>query len=79
MSLLGAAGGQSPKDRPPLMASTITLNPYSDPIFLEQLVKAITIRMTVDVSNSAPRVERVVMEDAKVGGHWLRKVERVID
>jgi hypothetical protein len=34
-------GGQGSEDRPPPVTSTVTPNPYSDPIFLEQLVKAV--------------------------------------
>jgi len=94
----GAAGGQGPEDRPPLVAPMVTSNPYSDPTFLEQLVKAVATGMAAGASNSTPRVERVVTlvqwvkgmrkmgcttysgeEDAEVAGHWLRKVERVID
>ena len=74
----------------------VTPNPYFDPAFLEQIVKAIIARI-VEVSGSAPKPERVVTlmhqvkgmrdmgyvtfsgeEDAKVVGHWLRKVKKVI-
>ena len=33
------SGDQGLEDKPPLVTSTITLNPYLDPIFFEQLVK----------------------------------------
>ena len=98
MLLPRAAGGQGPEDRPPLVALTVTANPYSDPTFLEQLVKAVVAGMAAGASNSTPQVERVVTlvqwvegmremgcmtysgeEDAEIAGHWLRKVERVID
>jgi hypothetical protein len=80
------------------VTSTVTPNPYSDPTFLEKLVKAVAAGMAAGASNSTPRVERVITlvqwvkgmremgcttysgeEDAEVAGHWLRKVERVID
>jgi hypothetical protein len=58
--LPGAVGDQGLEDRPPLVAPKVTPNLYSDPIFLEQLVKAIAARMAAGASNSTPRVERVV-------------------
>ena len=80
------------------MTSTAVPNPYSDPVFLEQLVKAVVAGMAAGALHAPPRVEKVVTlvqwvkgmhkmgcttysgeEDAKVAGHWLRKVERVID
>lgn len=91
-------GGQGSEDKPPPVTSTVTPNPYSDPTFLEQLVKAVAAGMAAGASNSTPRAERVITlvqwvkgmremgcttysgeEDAEVAGHWLRKVERVID
>ncbi|KAL9405108.1 hypothetical protein Peur_002080 [Populus x canadensis] len=67
MLLPGAAGGQGSEDRPPLVAPTVTPNPYSDPTFLEQLVKAIATGMAAGASNSTPRVERVVTLV-----HWVK-------
>jgi hypothetical protein len=80
------------------VTSTVTPNPYSDPTFLEKLVKAVAAGMAAGASNSTPRTKRVITlvqwvkdmremgcttysgeEDAEVAGHWLRKVERVID
>ena len=45
---------------PPPMTSTITLNPYLDPMFFEQLVKVVVAGMVVGASNSTPRAERVI-------------------
>ena len=70
MLLPRAAGGQGPEDRPPPMASTVTPNPYSDPTFLEQLVKAIATGMVVGASNSTPQAERVVILVQWVKGMW---------
>jgi len=91
-------GGQGSEDRPPPVTSTVTPNPYSDPTFLEKLVKVVAAGMAAGASNSTPRAERVITlvqwvkgmremgcttysgdEDTEVAGHWLRKVERVID
>jgi hypothetical protein len=80
------------------VAPTVTPNPYSDPTFPEQVVKAVAAGMATSASNSTPRAERIVTlvqwvngmremgcttylgeEEAEVAGHWLRKVERIID
>jgi hypothetical protein len=53
-------GGQGSEDRPPPVTSTVTPNPYSDPTFLEQLVKAVAAGMAAGASNSTPRAERVI-------------------
>jgi len=53
-------GGQGSEDRPPPMTSTVTLNPYSDPTFLEKLVKAVAAGMAAGASNSTPRAKRVI-------------------
>ena len=98
MSPAETLGGPGSEDRPPPVTSTVTPNPYSDPIFLEKLVKAVAAGMAAGASNSTPRAERVITlvqwvkgmremgcttysgdEDTEVAGHWLRKVERVID
>jgi hypothetical protein len=57
-----AAGGQGPENRPPLVAPTVTSNPYLDPIFLEQLVKAVAavVGMAASASNFTPQTKRVV-------------------
>jgi len=51
-----AANGQGLKDKPLPVALTVTPNPYSNPIFLEQLATG----MAAGASNSTPRAERVV-------------------
>ena len=53
-------GGQGSEDRPPPVTSTITPNPFSDPTFLEQMVKAVAAGMATGASNSTPRAERVI-------------------
>ena len=53
-------GGQGSEDRPPPVTSTVTSNPYLDPIFLKQLVKAVATGMGAGASNSTPRAERVI-------------------
>ena len=88
------ANSQGPKDRPPQMALTVTPNPYSNPIFFEQLAAGDGRRCIQFHSSSRKRVTLVQWvkgmremgcttysgeEDAEVAGHWLRKVERVID
>jgi hypothetical protein len=73
-------------------------NPFSDPAFMEHIVRAVAAGMVAGASSTAPRSGGVVTivqwvkgiremgcmtyrgeEDAKVTGHWLRKVERVIN
>jgi hypothetical protein len=73
-------------------------NPFSDPAFMEHIVRAVVVGMVAGASSTAPRSGGVVTivqwvkgmremgcmtyggeEDADVVGHWLRKVERVIN
>jgi hypothetical protein len=42
------------------VTSTVTPNPYSDPTFLEQWVKAVAAGMAAGASNYTPRAERVI-------------------
>jgi hypothetical protein len=50
-----ATGGQGPEDRPPPATPMATPNPYSDPSFLEQLVKVIATGITAGTSSPASR------------------------
>ena len=60
VSLFEKLGGQALEDRPPPVTSMVTLNPYSDRIFLKQLVKEVATGMPAGVSNSTHRAERVI-------------------
>ena len=57
---------------PPSMALTITPNPYSDLAFMEQLVRAVTVRMVTRASNTTPRPKRVVTFSAV--GKGIREI-----
>jgi hypothetical protein len=45
---------------PPPTASIMAPNPFSDPTFMDHLVRSMTARMAAKASNTAPRLERVV-------------------
>ena len=60
VSLIEKPGGQGLEDRPLPVTSMVTLNPYSDHIFLKQLVKAVATGMPAGASNSTHRAERVI-------------------
>lgn len=60
MLLPKGMGSQGLEDRSPPATPTATPNPYSDPVFLVQLVKAIATGMVASTSSLAPRVKRVV-------------------
>ena len=60
MSPAKTLGGQGLGDRPPPVTSTVAPNPYSDPAFLEQLVKAVAAGMVAGALNATPRAERVI-------------------
>ena len=58
--LLEETGGHRLGNRSPPAASITIPNPYSDSVFLEQLVKAVVAGMAAGTSIPAPRAERVV-------------------
>jgi hypothetical protein len=83
---------------PPPVEPVAGSNPFSDPAFMEHIVRVVAARMVEGASGTAPRTGGVVTivhwvkgmremgcmtyggeEDAEVAGHWLRKVERVIN
>jgi len=80
---------------PPTVAPVARSNPFSDPAFMEHIVRAVAAGMVAGASSTTPRLGGVVTivqwvkgmremgymtynaeEDV---GHWLRKVERVIN
>ena len=83
---------------PPPAAPVAESNLFSDPTFMEHIVRAVAAGMVAGASNTTPRSGGIVTivqwvkgmremgcmtyrgkEDAEVAGHWLRKVERVIN
>ena len=83
---------------PPPVAPVAESNLFSDPTFMEHIVRAVAAGMVAGASNTTPRSGGIVTivqwvkgmremgcmtyrgeEDAEVAGHWLRKVERVIN
>jgi hypothetical protein len=83
---------------PPPVEPVVGSNPFSDPAFIEHIVRAVVAGMVTGVSGTAPRSGGVVTivqwvkgmremgymtyggeKDVEVVGHWLRKVERVIN
>jgi hypothetical protein len=45
---------------PPLVASVAGSNPFSDPAFIEHIVRAVAARMVAGASNTTPRSGGVV-------------------
>jgi len=83
---------------PPPVEPVAGSNPFSDPAFMEHIVRVVAAGMVAGASGTTPRTGGVVTivhwvkgmremgcmtyggeEDAEVAGHWLRKVERVIN
>ena len=52
-------------------APTVATNPYSNPVFLEQIAKAVATKM-VKASGSTPRPERVVLLV-----HWVKGMREI--
>jgi len=78
VSMLEVSNRQGGDNIPPLVALVAGSNPFSDPSFMEHIVRAVAAGMVTGVSNTTLRAGGVVTI-AEVAGHWLRKVERVIN